>query len=301
MILDVRTMYIAVAAVCFINAVTLSVVLGGVHRRDGTFLWSLGWTLQGCAWALMALRGLAWDFLSIVVYVTALSAAFSLFYLAVREHQGRPHSRTLLFLPPSAIFVFSWYFSLVVNDVAYRSFFVSIPLIVQVTALVWALFWKAPASERRSSWLTGFAFVLADGVFLSRFVGALALPPGQMSVLTPGPVRGATLVAGLGVVLLANIGFLLMTRQKTETILREKEEHYRSLFDSMLNGYAHCKMLFDGDEPVDFVYLEVNRAFENLTGLRNVAGKRVSEVIPGIRRSDPELFKVYGKIGRAHV
>lgn len=85
-------------------------------------------------------------------------------------------------------------------------------------------------------------------------------------------------------------------KKRAEDALRESQEHYRSLFDNMLNGFAYCRMIFEGDRPVDFVYLEVNGAFENLTGLKNVAGKRVSGVIPGIRESDPELFEIYGRV-----
>ncbi len=77
------------------------------------------------------------------------------------------------------------------------------------------------------------------------------------------------------------------------------EGTYRSLFENLLNGLAHCRMIFGEDgEPVDFVYLEVNPAFEALTGLAGVVGKRVSEVIPGIRSSDPWLFEIYGRVAR---
>jgi light-regulated signal transduction histidine kinase (bacteriophytochrome) len=55
-------------------------------------------------------------------------------------------------------------------------------------------------------------------------------------------------------------------------------------------------MLFEQDQPQDFIYLSVNAAFETLTGLKNVAGKRVSEVIPGIRQSDAGLFEIYGRV-----
>ncbi len=97
----------------------------------------------------------------------------------------------------------------------------------------------------------------------------------------------------MGVVLV----FRDVTERKTvEEALRISEEHYRSLFDNMLNGYAYCKMLFDENGPTDFTYLDVNAAFEGLTGLRNVTGKNVSEVIPGIRRSDPKLFEIYGRV-----
>jgi two-component system CheB/CheR fusion protein len=85
-------------------------------------------------------------------------------------------------------------------------------------------------------------------------------------------------------------------RKRAEERLRMSEEHYRSLFDNMLNGYAYCKMLFDANGPKDFTYLSVNAAFETLTGLKNVTGKNVSDVIPGIRQSDPELFEIYGRV-----
>ena len=85
-------------------------------------------------------------------------------------------------------------------------------------------------------------------------------------------------------------------RKQAEESRRESDERYRSLFENMLNGFAYCRMIFDGERPQDFIYLEVNRAFKSLTGLKDVIGKKVSEVIPGIRESDPELFEIYGRV-----
>jgi len=85
-------------------------------------------------------------------------------------------------------------------------------------------------------------------------------------------------------------------RKRAMMELQESEKRYRSLFKNMLNGFAYCRMLFDGDRPRDFIYLDVNSAFEALTGLKDVVGKRVSEVIPGIRESDPQLFEIYGRV-----
>ncbi len=85
-------------------------------------------------------------------------------------------------------------------------------------------------------------------------------------------------------------------RYEVEAELKRSEERYRSLFENMLNGFALCRMIFEHDEPRDFVYLGVNAAFEKLTGLRNVVGKRVTEVIPGIRETNPELFETYGRV-----
>ncbi len=83
---------------------------------------------------------------------------------------------------------------------------------------------------------------------------------------------------------------------KAEETLRQSEERYRSLFENMLDGLAYCEMLFEDGRPRDFRYLAVNRAFETLTGLKDVVGKRATEAIPGIRESHPELIETYGRV-----
>jgi PAS domain S-box-containing protein len=87
-----------------------------------------------------------------------------------------------------------------------------------------------------------------------------------------------------------------LAKSSAEESLMESRERYRSLFENMLDGYAYCRMLYEDGEPQDFVYIDVNPAFERLTGLNNVVGKRVSEVIPGVHRSNPELFEIYGRV-----
>ena len=47
-----------------------------------------------------------------------------------------------------------------------------------------------------------------------------------------------------------------------EQALRESEATYRSLFDNMLNGVSHNRMIFRDGAAVDYEYITVNRAFE---------------------------------------
>jgi PAS domain S-box-containing protein len=85
-------------------------------------------------------------------------------------------------------------------------------------------------------------------------------------------------------------------RKQAELALKEGELRYRSLFENMLGGYAYCQVLLERDRVSDFIYLAVNRAFEELTGLKDVVGKKISEVIPGIQQTNPELFDLYTRV-----
>ncbi len=88
-------------------------------------------------------------------------------------------------------------------------------------------------------------------------------------------------------------------RKLAEEALRNSEKQYRALFANMQNGFAHCRMIFNqAGRAVDFVYLKVNPAFTRLTGLKHVVGRRVTEVVPGIRKAHPELFEIYGRVTR---
>ena len=86
-------------------------------------------------------------------------------------------------------------------------------------------------------------------------------------------------------------------RRDAERALIESRERYRSLFEHMAEAVTSCRMLFDeAGQPIDWIYLDVNSAFEALTGLADVTGKRVTEVIPGVRETNPELFEIYGRV-----
>jgi PAS domain S-box-containing protein len=84
--------------------------------------------------------------------------------------------------------------------------------------------------------------------------------------------------------------------KRAEEALRENEERYRGLFESMNEGFALHELLCDENgEPCDYRYLDVNPAFERQTGLKreDVVGKTVLEVMPG---TEPLWIKRYGEV-----
>ena len=83
-------------------------------------------------------------------------------------------------------------------------------------------------------------------------------------------------------------------REQVAAALRQSEERYRSLFESMLEGFCVVEVLFDADDrPLDYRFLEVNPAFEAQTGLLNAQGKLMRELAP---EHEAHWFEIYGKV-----
>ncbi|HVF63637.1 MAG TPA: PAS domain S-box protein [Casimicrobiaceae bacterium] len=67
--------------------------------------------------------------------------------------------------------------------------------------------------------------------------------------------------------------------------LRATETRYRTLFDSIDEGFCVCELLVDeAGGPRDYRFCEVNPMFERHTGLRNATGKTALELVPNLER-----------------
>jgi PAS domain S-box-containing protein len=95
---------------------------------------------------------------------------------------------------------------------------------------------------------------------------------------------------------IVGVGRDITDRKVAEIELRKSEEKYRQLFNSTVNGLALHEIICDKEgTPVDYRFLDVNPAFEALTGLarEQVVGKRVKEVMPD---TEPYWIDVFGRV-----
>ncbi|KQP89003.1 histidine kinase [Methylobacterium sp. Leaf113] len=78
-----------------------------------------------------------------------------------------------------------------------------------------------------------------------------------------------------------------VTRFRTEEgMLAESEARYRTLFNALDAGFCVIELRFDAKgRPIDYRFVEANPAFARHTGLDDVVGKWVSEVLPDLERS----------------
>jgi PAS domain S-box-containing protein len=167
--------------------------------------------------------------------------------------------------------------------------------------------WLIPLTGTGAPFVLFFAAVLVTSLFAG--VG-----PAICAVLLSIPLGAYTFVIGAGYsivqasfqsLLLAVEGIVViyltfLTRKGARSLenanrkVRESEEKYRVLFDSIDEGFCVIEVLFDdADNPRDYRFLDVNRVFEKQTGISNAVGRRMREIAPAL---EEHWFQIYGQV-----
>jgi PAS domain S-box-containing protein len=307
---DIRTIVFTYA---ISNAVCL-VVIASLWRRNrkrfaGLGFWLADYAMQFTVILLVALRGIVPDFASIVVSNGLAITGTILLYVGLERFVGKRasqvHNYFLL-----AVFVFvHWYFAFVQPSLLIRTINLSVGLILICSQCAWLLIRRVEADMRPITLGVGYVFIAFSLFSIARIVVDLIVDPGNNFFQT-GIYEALAVLTNQTLFIILTFSLLLMFNRRVvmdlerdiierglaEAALHNSEGRFRSLFENMLSGYAYCKMIYEAGQPQDFIYLETNSAFATLTGLKDVLGKRVTEVIPGIRESNPELFEIYGRV-----
>ncbi len=85
-------------------------------------------------------------------------------------------------------------------------------------------------------------------------------------------------------------------KQTFEDALRISESKYKTLFNNMFDGFALHEIICDDQgNPIDYRFIDVNNAFENLTNLKakDIIGKTILEVLPN---TEKYWIETYGEV-----
>ena len=97
--------------------------------------------------------------------------------------------------------------------------------------------------------------------------------------------------------MLATIGSQIgqfIERKRAEAELRDSEQNYRTLFESIDEGFCTIEVLFDRNEkPLDYRFLQISPSFERQTGIKNAVGRQMREIAP---QHEEHWFEIYGRI-----
>jgi PAS domain S-box-containing protein len=87
----------------------------------------------------------------------------------------------------------------------------------------------------------------------------------------------------------------LSERRQAESALRQSEERFRTIVETIEAAFAIVQVKFDADDrPVDYRFVEVNPAFERQAGV-DLLGKWVTEYAPDLEQF---WFEAYGHVAK---
>ncbi|MDX2079690.1 MAG: PAS domain-containing protein [Terrimicrobiaceae bacterium] len=106
------------------------------------------------------------------------------------------------------------------------------------------------------------------------------------------PVADASGGPPLAVIISRNV----TERHATRAALARSEERYRTLFNSIEDGFCIVEILFEPHgRPRDYRILEGNPAYAEATGLKDSVGRTVLELVPTI---EPFWIETYGRVAQ---
>ena len=86
-------------------------------------------------------------------------------------------------------------------------------------------------------------------------------------------------------------------REHAQEALKDSERRFHEFFEHSSSGYVLCEIVTDDQgKPVDYIYLEVNKAFENISQKKacDIVGKRITEVYKELDVT--ELIEIGGRV-----
>ncbi|MEG3084729.1 PAS domain-containing protein [Sphingomonas sp. PB2P12] len=82
-------------------------------------------------------------------------------------------------------------------------------------------------------------------------------------------------------------------RSRADVALKASEERFRSLFNSLDAGFCLIELAFGDDRPIDYRFIETNAAFERETGLSDVVGKWMRDLVPDL---EERWYEIYARV-----
>lgn len=229
---DVPTMLLMTAAASAAMALSMAVVQS--QRREGMGLWALALVLHTATYVLFTLRGTAPGWASVVLANTLLAGTFALALAAVHQFRGLALPWWRMGLPVLAMAVSFTHF---IDDYRACVIVAGVLLPLQAGMALWSLWRPRPPAQPHGALLLTAGLGL-QGLLLA--LRALLVATDRISVqgLTRADgMQSLVFLSAFVVVILASLGFILMTKDRADA-----DNRYFAAHDP-LTGLANRRAL----------------------------------------------------------
>lgn len=230
--LDIRTLSFIATFSSLLLGLGLQLVSWVIARNPSLRLWAIGALAIAAGFVLLALRGMAPDWLSIVAANTLLAIGSGWLYAGNREFQGRPRQFPWYWILVAGTAGGMFYFTYIVPDLSARIVVISAVIAAIRFPSAMVLLRDGGDSDRMVRW-----FVAAGYLLTALFLGFRALVmtfvglTDQNFMAAVSPIQTFAVVLEIGLVVVLGIGLPLLVLGRTHRQLNASEDRYRVLIE----------------------------------------------------------------------
>jgi PAS domain S-box-containing protein len=229
--LDIRTLTFLALLSSILMALALQVARQVFIGDRSTLLWSRGAALVSAGFVMIALRGLAPDWLSIVVSNMLLGAGYGQLYLGARNFFGRSESPRLDLIAAHLMGGAAAYWLFVQPSLAIRIVAVSLVMSAVMAGIAYEFLRgrRHAAHSREVSGLLGMFCLVSCALLLARAALAPSVTTGQDIFGENNIVHTLTFVFTVAMNFIFCAGLPLLVSERLKTVLREETDRYQTM------------------------------------------------------------------------
>ena len=240
--LELRTLILATATAWVVAAAVLTYTFRTQRTYPGFGLWTLHSAVIACGLLLLVLRGVAPDWISILLGNAFLSAGALVMPMSARVFGGRnPHA--MAFLAAWAAYM-AWTLWFTAAAPSYEKRVLGIAVLVTATTglAAWHLLTHTSAQYRASAVFTGAVMALSSATMVVRGVASVTDGPGS-DLFTLVPDAMAMWMVALAVGVLGAFGMLMMNHQRLAGELEGARDELQATLEALRASAAEVRVL----------------------------------------------------------
>jgi len=270
-LLDMRTVIVSYAISNFICMIVMAFLWRQNRTRfAGLGYWMADFTMQFGALALVALRGIAPDFLSMTVSNAMVIGGTILIYIGLEHFTEKRGPQRHNYFLLAAFILIHLYFVYILPSLTIRNIIISLGLLAICFQCAWLMLWRVTPAMRTITNQVGYVFSAFSLISIVRIIVDLVVPPGNdffhsnvYDTLLLITYQMLFVVLTLSLFLMVNRRLFvdlesdITARKQAEAALRLSEEKFFKAFQSSPDAIIISR-LSDGR------FIEVNDGFTRL-------------------------------------
>ncbi|MCX5993891.1 MAG: PAS domain S-box protein, partial [Chloroflexi bacterium] len=279
---DIKTLMLLYVIINVISAGAVAVIWGQNRGRfAGISFWLVDMILQAAGAALIMLRGLVSDLVSIMLANVMIQAGALIIFIGLERFTGKKGRQIHNYVLLAVFTAILTYYSLVQPDLTAREIALSAMSMILTFQCCWLLLHRVDPGMRQVTGLTGIIFACYAAFSLVRIILQIIFPRQNNDFFTAGAVDALAITVYIVLSVCLTISLVLMVNRRLLSDVKAQEEKFTAAFHS--SPYAITLT-----RPSNGTIFEVNEGFVNIAGYSyaEVLGKTTLDLHLWVREED---------------